>query len=64
MPERVVPDTENQIVATLAVAWEIVKVTYGRDLTTGETDANMVKLTNAVIKSYKALLKGEPIPDK
>ena len=56
---NVVPDTENTNVALIAVAWEIVRLTVIPNLKSGSD--YQAETTNAVIKTYVALLSQEPI---
>ena len=48
MPDRVVPDTDNSVVAVSAIAWDIVKTSLGTmsDYPTGE------KLVEFLTKQY------------
>jgi len=58
-----IPDTISDTVAALAVAWEIVKITYGtsRGNYIHANDKGAKELTNAVIKVFIAIREGEPI---
>jgi len=53
---RVVPDTDNFSVAALAVAWEIVKKSNFISSLSGTNDQKIAPLTDALIKSYSAIL--------
>lgn len=62
MPE--IPNTESQTVATLAIAWEIVKMTYitGKSAIARKNgDEGLKELTNAVIKAFTAIYNKEAI---
>ena len=60
-----IPDTISDTVAALAVAWEIVKITYdtskGNFVHANEKGAK--ELTNAVIKVFTAIREREPIKE-
>jgi hypothetical protein len=58
---RVVPDTETWSIAALAVAWEVVSAAYDFRSMMGSKDERVTELTNAVIKSYNAILKAQAI---
>ncbi len=60
MPE--IPNTESMYVSSLAIAWEIVKITYNtKQGTNKKYDLGLVELTNAVIKAQQALFNVTPI---
>jgi hypothetical protein len=61
MPD--IPNTDNGDVAALAIAWDIVKYSYGvtRNTFGGKGDEGAKELANAVIKAFVAIKNGEPI---
>lgn len=61
MPD--VPDTDEGNVAALAIAWEIVKFTYGvsRNMYGRRDGEGTKELANAVIAAFVAIKNGEPI---
>lgn len=61
MADQVVPNTESQTVAAIALAWEIVKYTYNVPHMEGTKEEKLKEVTNAVIKAYMAILQGKPI---
>lgn len=54
MSNSIIPDTDSREVASLAVAWEIVKLTLVPRLN-DSPEANMIATTDAVIKVCDAL---------
>jgi len=58
---EIIPNTENLKVAALAIAWEIVKITHIANAARKGGEEGQKDLTNAVIKTYTAIEKGEPI---
>lgn len=61
MADNVVPDTNDFTVAALAVAWEIVRLSYNiPNMMTGSPE-KVKEATNAVIKAYTAIIKSTPI---
>ncbi|HUI87377.1 MAG TPA: hypothetical protein VLX61_01505 [Anaerolineales bacterium] len=56
-----VPDTENYNVAVLSIAWEIVKSTYLTGNTVGTKESGADEITNAVIRTFGAILSGETL---
>jgi hypothetical protein len=56
MTEQTVPNTENLSIAALAVAWEIVKISYNVPPTRSSFEERAKILTNEVIKVHNAIL--------
>jgi hypothetical protein len=62
MPE--IPNTENGNIACLAIAWEIVKesfITNRGDLAIKSGEEGLKELTNAVVKTYSAIVNNSLI---
>ncbi|RPI95412.1 MAG: hypothetical protein EHM40_03425 [Chloroflexi bacterium] len=59
MADQTIPNTENQIVATLAIAWEIARISYNNAALPPKDKVR--ELTNAVIQSYQAISQKTPI---
>ncbi len=63
MSDQVVPNTETITIAAMAIAWEIAKASYNHTSAYADMSANerVKELTNAMIKSYQAIIKNTPI---
>jgi len=56
-----IPNTDSLNVASLAVAWEIVKDTYNIPRMVESPEDKLKLITNAVIKAYFAIINQKPI---
>jgi hypothetical protein len=61
MTEQIVPNTDTHVVAAIAVAWEIVKVTQDIGHMNGSREEKLKEITNAVIQAYVAIWSQTPI---
>ena len=65
MPFQVIPNTESEKVALVAIAWEIVEQTVVNELENGLSyDERKRIATNAFIDVYEALLNSKRIGEK
>ena len=58
---RAIPNTDDFRIASLAVAWEIVSAAYDFRNMNEPKEKRVTILTNAVIKSFEAILNQNPI---